>query len=231
MKTLVVGSEGFVGRHLMDYIKADGMDKKSEVDFLFWRHRKYKTLVFLAADLDFTKKAYEYNQLLYWALDRYMEQYPNTHVVFTSSCFVYGNRVAGKESSVPSPENIYGFSKVLGEAHVRRYKNYTILRCSNIYGRGGHSAIDKFLSGGNVIHGDGFQSRDFVPVESVVDAIKNSIEKKMYGIYNIGSGTSHTINDIYKTFGDKPAKYDKKADHGLDFIGLDIQKSQKAGLL
>lgn len=231
VKTLIVGSEGFVGQHLVDHIKAEGIDKKTGENFLYWEPKKYKTIVFLAADLAFTKEAYNYNQLLYWALDKYMSRYPKTHIIFTSSCFVYGSRYQAQEMSLPTPENIYGFSKLLGEVHVKRYKNHTILRCSNIYGTNGHSAIEKFMGGGNIIHGTGEQSRDFVPVETVTEAIKRCIDNKVCGTYNIGSGTSYTINEIYEAFGEKPPKFDKKADYGLDGISLDVSKAKKAGLL
>lgn len=224
MKSLLVGGGGFIGRHVREKLPSDILDLEYGEDFLDWKKERYDVLVFLAARLDFTRDAFVYNYELYRELDYYMEKFPKTHVIFTSSAFVYGNNLDAKETDELNPENIYGWSKVQGEQFVRKYRNHTILRLSNVYGNYGHSAIDKFLGGAGIIHGDGKQIRDFIPAEYVASAIAKCAKEEIYGTYNISSGIGKTINEIYREFGKDSPSYDPYADYGLQGVVLNPRK-------
>ena len=51
------------------------------------------------------------------------------------------------------------------------------------------------------IFGDGFQTRDFIYVEDVIDAIVKSMKMDIdFNIFNIGSGKSLSINNLAKAF-------------------------------
>jgi len=107
----------------------------------------------------------------------------------------------------------YAASKVAGEAYAIVYGNAygmrTVrLRFSNIYGprqttrsESGAVAIfiERVLGGKNpVIFGDGEQTRDFVYVTDVVNAlVKASVTPKAEGeAFNIGFGIETTINQL-----------------------------------
>ena len=48
------------------------------------------------------------------------------------------------------------------------------------------------------VTGDGNQTRDFIHVSDVVSAIELVMDKGIRGIFNVGTGEEHSINDIVK---------------------------------
>jgi len=73
----------------------------------------------------------------------------------------------------------------------------TILRISNVWGRGSCSVVDNFAASDEaVIYGDGDQSRDFVHVDDAVNALAQSAAWDS-SIYNIASGEETTINGVW----------------------------------
>ena len=137
----------------------------------------------------------------------------DARLVFASSAAVYGNT-----TKLPTPENYgfnpascYGLSKVVGEQYCTMYsKQYgldiTILRFANVYGQRGHGVIPDFL--GKLrrnpekleIIGTGLQSRDFVHIADVVNAlILSAVNEEAIGkTYNIGFGKTTKIIDLAK---------------------------------
>lgn len=47
-----------------------------------------------------------------------------------------------------------------------------------------------------VVYGDGEQTRDFVHVDDVVDAFTRAGSAELTGIYNVGTGQSHSFNEV-----------------------------------
>jgi len=136
------------------------------------------------------------------------------NLIFSSSAAVYGNSLNTllSENSQLSPLSSYGASKLVAEYNLRAFSklfdlNCISLRLFNVYGNGQSSeagVIRKFLK--NIskeapleIFGDGTQTRDFVHVSDVIQAfycaIKN-IEAKRGEVYNIGSGSATSINEL-----------------------------------
>jgi UDP-glucose 4-epimerase len=140
-------------------------------------------------------------------------------VVFTSSGAAYGEQ---EEEPVPEtarlkPESPYAVSKMAAEGYVLALGalwgiETVILRIFNAYGPGQsipptHApVIPKFLqqiSGGGslVIYGDGEQTRDFVYISDVVDALVaaarvGSVDR---AVINVGSGEEVSINTLVDT--------------------------------
>ena len=134
-------------------------------------------------------------------------------LVFASSAAVYGNPTV-----FPTPEeygfhpfSCYGLSKVVGEEYCEMYQSQygldiTVLRFANVYGLRCHGVIHDFLDklaknpGKLEIIGTGLQSRDFVHVSDVVDALVTvgSEDSANGKTYNIGYGTTTTIIDLAK---------------------------------
>jgi len=130
--------------------------------------------------------------------------------VFISTAAVYGNclEIPIKETCELKPLSPYGESKVLAEAECQKYENVfvvSILRCFNVYGprqkRNSRysGVISNFIENINdkkplAIFGDGKQTRDFVFVKDVVEAIVTAPE----GTFNVGSGKATSILDLIR---------------------------------
>lgn len=121
-------------------------------------------------------------------------------VIFASSAAVYGNLVPGFESASCIPCSVYGASKLAAEAACHAFNALGLetvtLRLFNVYGSGGHGVYDLFQNGSNVIYGDGSQSRDFIHVSDVVNAMI-AAQKWDGGIYNVGTGIETTIAGLW----------------------------------
>jgi len=138
--------------------------------------------------------------------------------VFVSSCAVYGEPVflPVTESHPANPISPYADSKLKAEQHCIDYHQKgalesVVLRFFNVYGaRQGlndySGVITKFINnikGGQplIIYGDGSQTRDFVNVSDVVDAIAASMNssKATGEIIHVGTGKQTSINELART--------------------------------
>jgi UDP-glucose 4-epimerase len=134
-------------------------------------------------------------------------------VVFSSSCAVYGKTpvLPIPESRALAPISPYGFSKQVGEAYGRMFQElygleFVALRYFNVFGprqdpgsaySGVLSLFSAALLAGTqpTVFGDGEQSRDFVYVQNVVEAILLAAESKGAPslAFNIGTGNRYTL--------------------------------------
>jgi UDP-glucose 4-epimerase len=133
-------------------------------------------------------------------------------LVFASSAAVYGN-----PTLLPTPESYgfhpfscYGLSKVVGEEYAQIYDiqyglAMTIVRFSNVYGSRCHGVINDFLDkiqrnpSKLEIIGTGQQSRDFVHVSDIAEALVLASGEKAVGeTFNLGFGETTKIIDLAK---------------------------------
>jgi len=138
-------------------------------------------------------------------------------IIFTSSAAVYGNPMylPIDEKHPLNPLSPYGASKAASELYISAYHysyniDAVIFRLFNVYGYGQSSkyagVIKIFMENALKnrpleIFGDGFQTRDFIYVEDVIDAIVKSMKMDIdFNIFNIGSGKSLSINSLAKIF-------------------------------
>jgi UDP-glucose 4-epimerase len=130
--------------------------------------------------------------------------------VYINSAAIFGNpeKLPIDEEHVREPLSNYGISKNVVEDYLRvSGLKFISLRLANVYGprqiaeaEGGVIAIftDNVVSGKeSLIRGDGEQTRDFVFVKDVANAIICAIENGE-GCLNIGTGEKITINELYK---------------------------------
>jgi UDP-glucose 4-epimerase len=161
----------------------------------------------------------DYNQVNVGGTVAVMEAVRDTgvkRVVFASSGALYGEQVHQpiSENQAPNPNSPYGVSKIAAEYYVSTlgtlYGIETVsLRIFNAYGPGQElppsypPVIPQLLrqaqTGGSlVIFGDGTQTRDFVFVDDVVDALvlAATATDVNRAVINIGSGQEVSINDL-----------------------------------
>tara|TARA_Y100001970_G_C14175541_1_gene826726 strand:+ start:597 stop:1520 length:924 start_codon:yes stop_codon:yes gene_type:complete len=142
-------------------------------------------------------------------------------VVLASSGAVYGeqNTQPLQEGMIPNPNSPYAVSKLSAEYYVRTIGmlwglETVILRIFNTYGPGqplpaSHApVISKFLKCAStgesiVMYGNGQQTRDFVYIDDVIDALTASSTAKTIrqNVINVGSGTASNLNHLVNTIG------------------------------
>lgn len=132
--------------------------------------------------------------------------------VFASSGAVLGAQSPPiDENKVPKPLSPYGASKLAGEGYCSVYAacygvRTAALRFGNVYGPGSAakgSVVAKFikqaLAGETlVIYGDGAQTRDFIYIEDLVDAVFRAATRGGSGgeVFQIATNRETTVNEI-----------------------------------
>ena len=120
------------------------------------------------------------------------------------------------EEMVPKPISPYGASKMAGEAYCRAYHGSfglraMALRFSNAYGphsRHKTSVIGEFIRRAVrgetlVVYGNGSQTRDFIHVSDIVEAIIRATERGRGGeVYQIATQTESSVAEVARLVGD-----------------------------
>ena len=138
-------------------------------------------------------------------------------IIYTSSggaIYSSPKKIPTKEGDLESPLSPYGVSKLAGEKYLESYHaNFKIpfvsLRLSNVYGplqnKDGETGViatllQKILSNSKFfeIYGDGSQTRDYVFVDDVVNALILSMQNNISGCFNIGTGRETNVNQLFK---------------------------------
>jgi UDP-glucose 4-epimerase len=135
-------------------------------------------------------------------------------VFISSGGTIYGTPVAIpiSESHPTEPRVSYGISKLAIEKylaifHARHGTEYVVLRVANPYGerqrvdtaQGAVAVfVDRAIRRQAIeIWGDGSITRDYIHVDDVARAFVHAVGAKVsHGIFNIGSGIGHSLNDI-----------------------------------
>jgi len=172
-------------------------------------------------------------------------------VVFISSGTVYGNQPVQPvtENVVPNPRVPYAVSKLAAEYYVKSIGNLwgietVCLRVFNAYGPGQRippvhtPVIPGFLqkaweNGTIVIHGDGNQTRDYVYVDDVVDAMLAAASAPDINklTINVGSGSETSIRELARlavdiTGGHPEVVYNPRNEGGISRLCADISMAR-----
>jgi UDP-glucose 4-epimerase len=142
-------------------------------------------------------------------------------VVFASSATVYGQQETQpvRESARTHPSVPYAVSKLAAEHYLFALGELCkfdtiVLRIFNAYGPGqrlppAHAPVvplftRSILNGTSlVLHGDGSQTRDFVYIDDVVDALVAAagVSSGTRTVINVGSGVETSIRELVTTLG------------------------------
>ncbi len=135
-------------------------------------------------------------------------------VVFTSTGgAIYGEcERPAREDDPRQPLSPYGTSKLAGEEYLATWNRlhgtrHVSLRLGNVFGprqlaklEGGVVAIfmERLAKGERVtIFGDGEQTRDFIYVQDVAAALVAAVGHDG-GVYNVGTGSETSVNELYE---------------------------------
>jgi UDP-glucose 4-epimerase len=138
------------------------------------------------------------------------------YTVFLST----GGAIYGEQEVFPAPEShptrpasIYGLAKKVSEFYLDFWArewglSYSALRLGNVYGprQNPHGEagvvaifIKNLLNGSQpTINGTGDQTRDFVYVKDVVNAVMRACSAQKKGTFNIGTGRESSVNEVYR---------------------------------
>ncbi len=166
-------------------------------------------------------------------------------LVYAASSSAYGDQPTQPkhEEMIPAPLSPYAVQKLTGEYYIQAFcKVYGMeavcLRYFNIFGP--RQAADspysgviaqfvyKMMAGETpTINGDGSTSRDFTFVANAVNAnLLACVAPKVVAtgrVFNVGTGHSHTLNDLYAALADL-LNFPEKAKYGPTRTG-DVQHS------
>jgi UDP-glucose 4-epimerase len=231
MKILVTGGLGFIGSHIAKRLVSEGhevtvidnkhtgseaniADVKEKITLvegraLKIRERDEKFDAIFHQGIYSSAPMYEENPYLeaevvedFTAIMEYAKK-NGSRVVWASSSSVYNSVEPPHRESAPIPELYYRVHKVQSVA----------LRYFSVYGPNERSKgkyanlISQFMWAAQkgespVIYGDGTQTRDFTFIDDVVEAnmlaLRNSIG---FGVYNVGTGKSATMNGMVGLLG------------------------------
>jgi UDP-glucose 4-epimerase len=141
------------------------------------------------------------------------------YFTFASTAAVYGPTeiIPTKEDDELNPISPYAEYKLFSEQYLKTVSSdklqITVTRFFNVFGEeqpnsGSYAPavaifLKQFANGEPItVTGDGQQTRDYIYVRDLVNALMMTIEPQPYeyNIYNIGSGNEIKIIDIAKTF-------------------------------
>lgn len=221
-KIAVTGSRGFIGRALVSQLEeysAPVLPLKGDVCLTETWQGEFDLLYHLAAAMpavfgDNPYKSYSVNLAgTLSALEACRVR--GAHMVFVSTCGVYCPTNEGpiSERNLTNPQTAYAQSKLMGEMLCHSYsRDYgvqcTILRLFNVYGE--HQKAEFLIPylvacGRDQMPATIYNinsARDFLHVDDVVQAlVKVPSLTKSFGIFNIGSGTATTTQQIIDLIG------------------------------
>lgn len=173
-------------------------------------------------------------------------------VVFVSSGAIYGDQAVQPvtETTPPNPRSPYAVSKLSAEYYVRTVGSLwgiesVCLRVFNAYGPGQHippvhaPVIPNFLrqasqNGTLVLQGDGLQTRDYVYVDDVINAMVSAASAPGLNqqIINVGSGREVNVRELARmaqevTGGKPEIVYNTRADRGPSRLWADISLARQ----
>lgn len=253
MTVLCTGSEGFIGKHVVKLLTQKGYTvtrsdlsissdfQNASVEFDFVVHAAAYVSVTESVD---DASVYFHNNItkLSTYLKRFSEINPKGKFIFLSTGAVYGSQHLAREHQAHFNhcKNPYAVTKYVGEWLVKQYaKNHLILRLANVIGsgedrRGEANCMTHFKKDDPIIvYGEG-NTRDFIDVETVAEAIVKSIEMDVSGVFNISSGQETKIIDVAKQIGLErkvPVKIMPRRKGEAKYISLDNTNAKRIGLL
>lgn len=185
---LVTGHKGFIGKRLFQKVGGIGIDLKDGYNLITTELPKDIDVIYhLAAqssvEASWVDPVNDMDNIRMTV--RLVREYPEAKIVY----------IASAATPTTSP---YGFSKWAAGEYIKNFhKNYVICTLPNVYGeKGGKSVVDIFKESEEVtVYGDGKQTRSYVHVDDIVEALMWAKHWKV-GEYLLGDGIATSVLDI-----------------------------------
>lgn len=221
MKILITGHKGFIGQNLMQYLTQQGYtvegyeyDSKTFPDTI-----RFNQVIHLGAISSTTETNIEKIMLQNYDFSmKLLKKCISARVPlqYASSASVYGNTKDFSESSNKNPNSAYSWSKYLFDREVdtiiKDNPNALIqgFRYFNVYGpfethkQNQASPITKFIHEAktlgtiSIFEKSENYLRDFICVSDVCEIHHQMLNKKVSGIFNVGTGSATSFAEIAK---------------------------------
>ena len=224
MKILVTGSEGFIGKNLIEEIKnVFNMDiifrfdikrtAKEDIRVFYQLEEAMKNVdivIHLAALCKETYisnpiKCFDTNVLGTWNALEAARINKVSHVIFTSSAAV--DVIVRKIPFEYKQQSPYGLSKVMCENLCKFYREaydmkIATLRLFNVYGKWNNKGVIKKIFDcirnrkKFTLYNGGEEIRDYIHVDDVCKAILNAIKYRADGLFEIGTGFGYNTKQV-----------------------------------
>lgn len=220
LDNLTSGKYEFIKNHLKNpnfaFIKGDLL-LEEDLDSVF--ERKFDTILHLAANPDISKgikdPTIDFKQTIVATFNLLIRMKENNikKMIFFSGSGVYGDvkdKYTPEDFGPLLPVSMYGASKLSAEALISAFSRLFdiktwIFRPANIIGdRATHGVVFDFIKKLNknphklTVLGDGNQSKSYLFISDVLDALWISLSKtdELINIFNIASKSFITVNEI-----------------------------------
>ena len=219
---LIFGSSGYIGSRLLSKLP-------SEKNYLVSSKSHFAQFLKLAESLEFKNVFWVAgSQLPADTFEYKLEEHPDlinlkklikrvqkseaSFIFLSSGGCVYGpGSGVFTETSNTFPVNLYGELKLLSEQMIaNNLNNYTILRVANVFGMGqkpsrSQGVIPHWLEAIRenrplTVFGPAHSYRDYIDIDSVINAILLSSKSSTKGVFNIGSGTKVELATLIEIF-------------------------------
>lgn len=209
MNCTVLGGQGFVGRHLVSYLNARGLEvwvpSREDIEVL----NQPLGIVFYCIGLtaDFRARPFDTVEAHVSLLSRILRDADFTHLVYLSSTRVYARSHSSREDEAlpvlsQDPSDLYNISKLMGESLCLSSgrAGVKVARLSNVIGSdmGNNNFVGELLQEAQTgtvhlkTHPD--SCKDYIFIDDVVHLLWSIATEGRENIYNVATGmqTSHS---------------------------------------
>jgi len=202
MKSLITGGSGILGTELKKFFPDSLFPSHSELDitnhemvFDYFSKNEFDSIIHTAAMT--SVRQCESEKKLSWdtnvvgtknLVDATAEFRSNSKFIYLSTACVFdGHDGMYKESSIPSPENFYALTKLIGEQQIKNLKNYLIIRTN-------------FVGKQKWVYPKAFTDRfgTYLFAENVASGIKEIFDTNIEGTIHIVGDKKLSMYDLAK---------------------------------
>lgn len=204
MRYTILGSNGFIGSHLVNYLRVRGTEPfLPGRGFVFSKEQNLGHVIYcIGLTSDFRKRPMDTVHAHVTELARVLEHSVFDSFLYLSSTRVYSDCDSGDEGQVlqvnPSnPGDLYNLSKLMGEALCFSMRNdkVRVARLSNVIGNDFssgnflYSLIQEAVDTGEIyLHTSLGVGKDYVAIDDVLGMLTAIAQAGRHPLYNVASG-------------------------------------------